>query len=169
MNINNLSVPDKDLQEIEKRAMNGQVAKKKNYRKKFIVSLKIFAIVLGLALLADIVSDYSYWAGEFGKAVPLAIAFLVFITAWNMIFIYKLNKLGKALSNIRKTIYSCNFIVIMETIQTIVDWIVFIVLVANMKWTVLYVGLVVVLGVIGLIKDWGTIRMIKNLLIEIIR
>lgn len=86
-----------------------------------------------------------------------------------MIFIYKLNKLGKALSNIRKTIYSCNFIVIMETIQTIVDWIVFIVLVANMKWTVLYVGLVVVLGVIGLIKDWGTIRMIKNLLIEIIR
>lgn len=164
----NNGVDTEKLRQIEQKVFNSKCHSKIK-RKHIIISVfKIFVTLLAVLLLCDVIMNSDYYAEEFGNSIILAIVFLICVIFWNVVFLRKLYSLNKTRKTLHTTIKTCNFLVIMETIQMIFDLIVFVVLLINMQWTEFYVFLMIIVTILGLVRDWSILRMIKNLFVQII-
>lgn len=138
-------------------------------KKHILISVfKIFVTLLAILLLWDIVINTDYYAEEFGNSIIWAIVFLICVIVWNVVFLRKLYTLYKVQKTLHTTLKTCNFLVIMETMQMVFDLAVFVVLLINMQWTEFYVLLMIVVTILGLVRDWSVLRMIKNFFVQII-
>ncbi len=162
------NIPTERLRQLEQDVFVSKRHSRMKRKHITISVLKIFISFLAMLLLCDIVINSDYYAKEFGNSIILAIVFLICVILWNVVFLRKLYDLNKTRKNLHTTIKTCNFLVIMETIQMIFDLIVFVVLLINMQWTEFYVFLMIIVTILGLVRDWSILRMIKNLFVQII-
>lgn len=164
----NYGMDTERLRQIEQKVFSSKCHSKIR-RKHIIISVfKIFITLLAVLLLCDVIMNSDYYAEEFGNRIILAIVFLICVILWNVVFLRKLYGLRKTGETLHTTVRTCNFLVIMETIQMIFDLIVFVVLLINMQWTEFYVCLMIFVTIIGLVRDWSILKMIKNLFVQII-
>lgn len=164
----NYGMDTERLRQIEQKVFNSKCHSKIR-RKHIIISVfKIFITLLAVLLLCEVTMNSDYYAEEFGNSIILAIVFLICVVLWNVVFLRKLYGLRKTGKTLHATVRRCNFLVIMETIQMIFDLIVFVVLLINMQWTEFYVCLIIFVTIIGLVRDWSILKMIKNLFVQII-
>ncbi|GEM_PF-3255854 len=161
-------IPSQRLREIEKRVFNSSLRSRMEKKHICIFIVKCFAVLLSVFLLFDIALDFMYYESEFHLGIYFAIIFLVCVIVWNIVFLHKLYRLNQMQKTLSSTIKTCNFLVVMETLQTIFDLLVFIVLLINMRWNVLYIEIMIVVTVLGIIRNWSVLKMIKNLFIQII-
>lgn len=164
----NYDMDTERLRQIEQKVFNSKCHSKIRRKHITISVFKIFITLLAVLLLCDVTMNSDYYAEEFGNSIILAIVFLICVILWNVVFLRKLYGLNKTRKTLHTTVRTCNFLVIMETIQMIFDLIVFAVLLINMQWTEFYVFLMIIVTVFGLVRDWSILRMIKNLFVQII-
>lgn len=165
----NYNMDTERLIQIEEKVFNSKCHSKIKRKHRLICLFKIFIMLLAMLLLGDVVINRNYYAEEFGNSIILAMIFLICVIIWNVVFLRKLYDLNNMRKTLHATVKTCNFLVIMETVQMIFDLIVFVVLLINMQWTEFYVCLMIFVTILGFVRDWSVLKMIKTLFVQIIR